>query len=132
MEIAPLFNEIQESSLAVSLLTNRQPFPILGRERATLSKFSQTFLLGIPMGRAMPRFRCAQTPYLSISPGEGCSVPAHLPLHLFLLSDSRNRKETGMTPELRLAGGSFGAVRSAEADKKRFPKTLTMKGGRHQ
>jgi hypothetical protein len=70
-------------------------------------------------------------PCLSISPGYGWSVPAHF-LSLFLLLDSRNHQETEMTSEQRLPNVSLKAALSAEVDKKRFPKTLTMKGGRQE
>ena len=137
MEIPNLFNEIQKplhrvSHHRVSLLTNQRPFPILGPGRDTLSQLSQTYLLGIPVGRAVARFRRAQTPHASISPGDGCLVFTHFPLRLFHLSDTRNHPEAGMTSEKPLASGSFNAVSSTEGHKNRSPKTLTMKGMRRQ
>jgi hypothetical protein len=80
----------------------------------------------------MARFRCAPKLYASISSGKGCLVLTHFPLLLLLLSESRKHKEIGMIPEQRLPSGFLKTALSAEPDKKRAPKTLTMKGGRFE
>ena len=132
MEIPLLFNENQ-NSFWQSFLVDKPGDPSLYSipEEPLCLNFRKPSFWGIPVGRAMARFGCAHKPYTSISSGKGRLVSTHFPLRRLLLSESRNHKEVGMTPS-SASNGSLKAALSAEVDKKRFPKTLTMKGGRQE